>query len=341
MVISDQPRGDVVKAVGLVSGGLDSALAVKILTDIGVDVTVVTFVMPWGDREPLQVQALARQLGVPLKVFALGEDYLEMLQHPCYGYGAAFNPCMDCHLFMMKKAAQYMREVGAEFLFTGEVLGQRSMSQRRACLNVLEKAAGLEGRLLRPLSAGLLAPTIPEQDGRVDRGRLLGLSGKGRQAQFALAKQWGITAFSPPGGGCLLTEGPFGRKMKDFLRFGFRDYRETVLLRWGRYFRLSSDFVAVLGRDEHENEQLLTSGHPDDLMMTLSGDKPGPLLILKGASPPQVILSMAAGLVQHYSKYKGEAPQPVDYACLRRLSDRSSVMPTRLEEQQIWQWRVG
>jgi hypothetical protein len=323
------------------SGGLDSALAVKILMNIGVDVTGVTFVMPWGDREPRGVQALARQLGIPLKIFMLEEDYLAMLQHPCYGYGVAFNPCLDCHLFMMKKASQYMRDIGAEFLFTGEVLGQRPMSQRRKCLDILEKAAGLEGRLLRPLSARLLTPTIPEQEGRIDRGRLLGLSGRGRHDQFALAKQWGITSFSPPGGGCLLTEVPFGHKMKDFLQFGFRDYREAAILRWGRYFRLSPDFVAVLGRDEHENDQILKSGHPEDLMMILSGDRPGPLLVLKGTSPSPFILSLAAGLVQHYSKYKDEAPLSVDYACLSRQADTGSVISARLEEQQIRQWRIG
>jgi len=340
-VCPGQPRPGGVKAVGLMSGGLDSALAVKIMTDLGVDVIGVTFVLPWDDREPLQVSALARQLGIPLEVFALEADYIEMLKAPCYGYGVAFNPCMDCHLFMMKKAAQYMRDTGAELLFTGEVVGQRAMSQRRECLRVLEKAAGLEGRLLRPLSARLLAPTIPEEEGRIDRSRLLGLSGRGRREQFFLAKQWGITAFSPPGGGCLLTEVPFGRKMKDFLQFGFRDYRETAILRWGRYFRVSPDFVAVLGRDEHENDQLMKSAHPDDLMMTLSEDRPGPLLILKGVSPSPDILSLAAGLVQYYSKYKEAALQPVDYARLDRPADWSSVMPVRLEERQIRQWRMG
>ena len=338
---SEHPQPEAIKAVGLMSGGLDSALAVKVMTDIGVEVTGVTFMMPWADRGAQQVRTLARQLGIPLEIFALEEDYLDMLQHPRYGYGVAFNPCLDCHLFMMKKAAQYMRDMGAEFLFTGEVLGQRPMSQRRDCLKTLEQSAGLEGRLLRPLSARLLTPTIPEQEGRVDRSRLLGISGRSRKEQFDLAKEWGISAYSPPGGGCLLTEKPFGRKMKDFLQFGPRDYRETAVLRWGRYFRLSPDFVAVLGRDEHENTRLLNAGHPDDLVMTLSGDKPSPLLLLKGSSPSPAILSAAAGLVQRYSKDKNGAPQSVDYARVGRPEDKGSVISTRLDDRQIREWRIG
>ena len=337
----DQPKPRAVKAVGLMSGGLDSALAVKVLLNIGVAVTGVTFLMPWADREASQVSALAKELEIPLKIFALEDDYLAMLRQPRYGYGAAFNPCMDCHLFMMKKAAQYMRDTGAEFVFTGEVMGQRPMSQRRDCLQTLEKAAGLEGRLLRPLSARLLTPTVPEQEGRVDRSRLLNISGRSRTEQFALAKQWGLTAFSPPGGGCLLTEGPFGNKMKDFLQFGFQDYRDTAILRWGRYFRLSPGFVAVLGRDESENARILKAGQPDDLAMTLSGDKPGPLLILKGEEPSCGVLSAAAGLVQRYSKYKNDAPQWVDYARVGRPDDKHTVLSARLEEQKIREWRIG
>ena len=177
----------VVKAVGLLSGGLDSALACKVIQNQGVEVHAVYIEMPWGCGKLSRVRAICERLGVPLKIIPIGDDYLSILRHPKFGFGSAFNPCVDCHIYMVKRAAAFMQEIGAAFVFTGEVLGQRPMSQRRQCLDWVAKEAGIEGRLLRPLSAALLAPTIPEQEGVVDRAKFPVIRGRSRKPQMELA----------------------------------------------------------------------------------------------------------------------------------------------------------
>jgi len=301
-----------IQAVGLFSGGLDSVLASQLLQRQGIVVHAVYFRQPWTEKDPGQVRQIAESLSLPFHVIDLGRDYLEMLLSPRYGYGKAFNPCTDCHHFMVRKAAALMRRIGGKFVFTGEVLGQRPMSQRRQCLELVERDSGLEGYLLRPLSAHLLEETIPERQGWVNRAALLGLSGRSRSPQLALARQWGIDGFFPTGGGCLITEIPFGARLKDFLSWPYRDPKETAVLKWGRYFRLCPEAFVMIGRDQRENDLLESQACGGDWIIRLSGERPGPLALLKSAvRPDEDLLRLAGGLVQRFSKFR-EVPCEVE-----------------------------
>jgi tRNA U34 2-thiouridine synthase MnmA/TrmU len=301
------PPTEKVKAVGLISGGLDSALAVRIIKDLGVDVYGLYFSMPWGCCDKDKACQIAEQLKIKFMTMQLDESYLEIVKKPQYGYGTALNPCVDCRVHMFSRARQYMASIHAHFVFTGEVIGQRPMSQMRRSMEIIEKESGLEGRLLRPLCAHLLEPTIPERNGIINRESLLAISGRSRKEQMALAEHYDIRDYLPAAGGCLLTDKNFARRMQDTFTYGYRSFRETISLKWGRHFRISKDFKAIVGRDEEENESLKHCAHTDDLIFEFE-DRQGPTLILKGESPPQEILEIAGGLVQRFSK-KNVLPQ--------------------------------
>lgn len=299
-----------VKAVGLLSGGLDSTVAAAVVRDLGIEVYGVYFAMPWGCCDKGRAQEAADRLGIRFLTLQLDERYLEMVRKPRYGYGSGINPCVDCRIHMFTRARRYMESIGADFVFTGEVLGQRPMSQMRHSMRCIEKGAGLEGRLLRPLCARLLDPTLPEQDGRVDRGRLLELSGRSRKEQMRMAAAKGISDYPNPGSGCLLTDRHFARRMKDTLAYGYRSFRETVALKWGRHVRFDPHFKAIVGRDEDENAGLIHYAHPDDRIFQFE-DNRGPTVILKGVNPPDDILARSAWLVQRFSRYKEAPPMEV------------------------------
>ncbi|MEI8012166.1 MAG: hypothetical protein WCI27_06770, partial [Candidatus Omnitrophota bacterium] len=233
-----------------------------------------------------------------------------ILQQPKYGFGSAHNPCIDCHIYMVKKAAAYMKEIGADFVFTGEVLGQRPMSQRRQCLEWVELDGAVEGRLLRPLCAKLLPPTIPEQEGLVDRGKLMGISGRSRKPQYRLVKELGLEGFSAPGGGCLLTEKVFGARLKDILGHGCPDIASTAVLVLGRYLRLDAQTFVLVGRDAHENEELIRRAMPSDMILR-SFVFPGPAALVRGKNVSEEQLALAAGLVQFHSKSRGQGALPL------------------------------
>jgi tRNA U34 2-thiouridine synthase MnmA/TrmU len=246
------------KAVGLISGGLDSTVATQLMRDQGIEIQGLFFSMPWGCCDKEEAFRVARHFDIPMMVIKLNEDYLErVVKDPQYGYGTAMNPCVDCRIYMFRIAKQYMEQVGASFVYTGEVLGQRPMSQVKPRLQIIAEESGLVGRLLRPLSAKLLEPTLPEQEGVVDRGRLLDLCGRSRQAQMALADQYGITDYPQPAGGCLLTDQEFAKRVQDLLAHTEHPtLTDMELLRIGRQFRLSPATKLIVGRNEQENEWL-------------------------------------------------------------------------------------
>lgn len=315
------PNAQPVKAVGLLSGGLDSTLAAKIIRDLGIEVHGVYFAMPWGCCSKADAIRSAESLGINCIVLQLDERYLEIVRKPKYGYGTALNPCVDCRIHMFRRAAQYMRHIGADFVFTGEVLGQRPMSQLRHSMKWIEEGSGLEGRLLRPLCAQALEPTLPEKEGIVDRKKLLQITGRSRKEQLQLAKDNNITDFSPPTGGCLLTNHHFARRMKDTFEYGYRNFRETISLKWGRHFRLNKDFKAILGRDQEENAALRHYAHQEDTILQLADDL-GPTCILKGANPSDEILGIAAGLIQLFSKRSDGPNAQIKYW---KNSDKNNV----------------
>ena len=246
-----------IRAVGLLSGGLDSALAARLLLDQGIEVLGVHLESPTACRS--QVREVAGQLGIRLEVRPKGEEYLRLLRSPRYGYGKNMNPCIDCRIFMFQLGRPYMEEFGAQFVFTGEVLGQRPMSQTRGAIALIDRKSGLEGYVLRPLSAHHLAETEPEKRGWVDRARLLGIKGRGRTEQMALADGYGLEHYQAPGGGCLLTDPKFSDRLRDL--FDHTPESETTmedveLLRIGRHVRGAGGVKIVLGRDAAENRRL-------------------------------------------------------------------------------------
>ena len=208
------------RAVALLSGGLDSLLAIKVMLEQGVEVEALNFVSVFCTCTPKSsscsaARSAVRQLGVPLKALNTSKQFLEVVKSPKHGYGRNLNPCLDCRILMFRQARTYLRKTGASFVITGEVLGERPMSQRREAMKLIEAEAGLEGLVVRPLSAALLEPTIPEQKGWIDRSRLLKIRGRSRKPQIELARTYGLTDYPCPAGGCLLTDAGFAGRMMD------------------------------------------------------------------------------------------------------------------------------
>ena len=297
-----------IKAVGLFSGGLDSLLAVKIIQDMNIAIYALNVRTVFAGREWeesfSQAERLAKTLGVPLNVMTVSDEFIEIVKRPRYGHGKNMNPCIDCHIFMLEKAKEYVDEIGAQFVFTGEVVGQRPMSQHKPQLRQIEKVSGLEGLLLRPLSARLLPPTIPENNGWVNRDRLLGLSGRSRKAQIELAAKYGITDYPTPAGGCLLTDAVFSARLRDLFDHGVDDINSCLLLKVGRHFRISDTAKCVIGRNEKENIRIAHLVQDGDYLFDTEGVG-SPLGLLLGAVSKRNIEETAA-LCKFYSDGKSD-----------------------------------
>jgi tRNA U34 2-thiouridine synthase MnmA/TrmU len=294
-----------VKALGLLSGGLDSVLASQIVMQQEINVTGITFILPWKCHAKPAAVINARSLDIPVITHQLKNGFLDMIEHPQHGYGTAMNPCIDCKIFMLRKAEEYRKKIKAHFLFTGEVLGQRPMSQTAPNLRLIERRTGLAGKIVRPLSARLLPPTEAEHKGWINREALLAISGRSRKLQEELADRYHIHEYSQPAGGCHLTEASFASRLRDFYRHAHTDYTETESLMYGRHYRINNHFKAVLGRDEGENTRLEQFAKArDHLFVVADKDKVGPLCRLQGPAPNQNILTICGGLIKRYSKYK-------------------------------------
>ena len=267
------------------SGGLDSQLAIRVLERAGAYVEAVAFATPFFDNS--KARTAAEALGVKLHVIDFLDDEISLIENPPHGFGGAMNPCIDCHALMIRRAGELMEKLGFDFVATGEVRGQRPMSQNAQSLLTVEKASGLRGRLVRPLSAKLLEPTIPELEGKLDREKLLDISGRSRDRQIALAAELGIVDYPSPAGGCKLTEDAFGRKLRDLMEHeGLRDRTLIELLLVGRRFRLPDGSGVILGRDGKENAKLkeiaasLTTGTSRFLLLTPPQGLVGPTALL-------------------------------------------------------------
>ena len=290
-----------IRALGLISGGLDSALAARMLLDQGLDVIGLHLEAPTACRS--EVHAVARDLGIPLIVRAKGQPYLELLRAPRFGYGRNMNPCVDCRVFMFRAALPIMEETGAKFLFTGEVMGQRPMSQTRDRFALIDREADLAGRILRPLSARALDETEPERRGWVDRTKLLGINGRHRQVQLELAAKFGLKHYTSPGGGCLLTDAIYSSKLRDlFAHLPAEDTHpdDVALLRIGRHFRFSDATKLVLGRDAAENAALRGLESAARHLVEPDGFG-GPTALICGAFE-RASLAEAARLISCYSR---------------------------------------
>ena len=293
------------KAVALISGGLDSILAAKLVMDQGYEVTGLYFTSAfsksYGQERNTPAAAVSRAVGIDLRVMDLGMPYIDLIRSPRHGYGKNSNPCIDCKIFMLNQAKAVMQEQGAPFVVTGEVLGQRPMSQRRDSLHAIERDSGLRGLILRPLSAALLPPTRAEMEGLIDRSGLLGISGRSRKVQFSLAERYGIQGFSTPAGGCLLTDKNFSEKLRDLFQTKEQVSGEDIrLLTVGRHFKLESGHRIVLGRDERENNVMADiASHGYHLFVP--HEFLGPVALLSG-TPTAEIKQAVGRLIITYSK---------------------------------------
>ncbi|MDP1884514.1 MAG: hypothetical protein Q8L10_04040 [Candidatus Moranbacteria bacterium] len=298
-----------VRALALFSGGLDSVLAVKILEKQNIEVTALSFVSYFFDDSKAKVSAEKNR--IKMRSVDFSDLHCEVVKNPKRGYGSAMNPCIDCHLLMIREAGRMMREEGFDFVATGEILGQRPMSQNLAALKLIEKEADLAGRLLRPLSAKLLEETAVEKAGLVDREGLADISGRSRKRQFELAKEWGIEQYPSPGGGCVLTEVEFGKKLKKLLdEIENPTASDYALLKTGRIFWKDGTRI-IVGRDSEDNAKLKVMQEKGDILVEL-GDFMGPLALVRGKITEE-ILEEAKKIIAGYSRHtKG-----VDYKNLK------------------------
>lgn len=300
-----------IRALCLLSGGLDSLLAICVLKQQGISVTGLTFTSPFFGSKNAEIGA--QQVDVPLTIVDITEEHLPLVKHPPHGYGKQMNPCIDCHALMVRRAGDIMRREHFDFIATGEVLGERPMSQNRQSLDIVAKASGCADDLLRPLSAQLLPPTRPEREGLVDRDRLYAIEGRSRKPQMALAQQCGITSYVQPAGGCLLTDPAYAARLRELLEHDpDAEADDMRLLRMGRHFRLPSGAKAIVGRDEKDNGMIEAVVQPGDVLF-VTDPLPGPVVLLRRSMGPDDI-ELSARLCASYADHDGA---DVDIECIR------------------------
>lgn len=289
------------KALAVFSGGLDSLLAAELIRKQGIDVLALFFETPFF--RPQKARQYAAAVRLPLRVVDITGPHLAMVMNPKHGYGENMNPCIDCHSLMIRTAGDLLEQEEASFIVTGEVLGQRPMSQNRKALAVVESESGYGGRVLRPLCAKRLPPTLPEQEGWVDREALKGFSGRSRKPQMALAEELDVRDYPSPAGGCLLTDQTFSSRLKDLLNAGTRPrVRDIEALKLGRHFRIGPSNKAIVGRNKRENQALSAMAETGDALIHPVG-VPGPTVLLPGGAG-RTEIETAAAITAAYSDVK-------------------------------------
>lgn len=320
------------------SGGLDSTLAAKIMLTQGIELVGLYLSAPWGCCDLSKASKAARALGIDLRVEKMTEEYITVIRNPKYGYGSSMNPCLDCRIYMFGKAKTLMESWGASFMVTGEVLGQRPMSQMAHALKTIERDAGLQRRVLRPLSAQVLPPTIPEEEGIVDRSKLYGITGRSRKPQMELARELGILEYPTPAGGCLLTDQEFGDRVRDLFehqeRIGLDDME---LLRLGRQFRLSPSTKIVIGRNEGENRTLEQYADATNALLVPEGF-PGPSALIVGTVTEEA-KRQAVAMIAHYTKPEKLTPEAA-ISCRQGAATETLALAPAMDEQMLEPMRV-
>lgn len=335
-----------IKALGLLSGGLDSTIAVKLMVNLGYDVTALNFMSPFcnctkkkADSCKSAAHKVATEMNIPLKTLFMGEEYIAMLRAPRHGYGKGMNPCVDCRVMMFRQTKALMEEMGARFIFTGEVLSQRPMSQMKNKLDVIENESGLKGLIVRPLSAALLEPTIPERMGWINRDEMLSISGRSRKTQMELGRGMGMGESDfCSSGGCMLTDQHFAVRMKDLLGHTENTtVRETRLLRVGRHFRVSEDCKVIVGRNEGENEKLLGMAQEADAVVWVKDHK-GPCVLVHGKYENGAAM-LAAGIAVRYSDAPRDGEVEVEIGP-HGADARTSVMARAISDAALDELRL-
>ncbi len=333
-----------IKAVALLSGGLDSNLAVRMIKEQGIDVEAVAIKTPFCDFDcgkgcGHKVMEVSSELGIELKTVYLGKEYLTMLKNPKHGYGSNMNPCIDCRMMMYDEAKKHMKKIGADFLITGEVLHQRPMSQNSNALSIIEKETELEGKVLRPLSAQLLPETEPENKGQVKRSMLGSIQGRSRKDQLQLANKFGIADPPNSAGGCLLTDPQFANRIRDLMKYSISEptINDVELLKLGRHFRFNKYSKLIVGRNHAENESLLTLVINNDYLIK-TVDIPGPISILRINDKPDLrkhkkLLLSSIGITLRYSDILPEKNCKVEVTNkLNRTKIIVSSLPYKITE---------
>ncbi len=323
-----------IKALGLFSGGLDSQLAACVLRNQGVGVELVVFDSPFYD--PSSAIKATESLGFPLHIVDFTDSIVGLVNHPPHGFGSHMNPCIDCHALMFRTAGQMMTKMGFDFIFTGEVLNQRPMSQNRSSLALVAKDSTFADLVLRPLCAKLLEPTKPEREGWVDREQLLGLSGRGRKPQFALAKQFGIKEYPSPAGGCRLTEPGYSLRLADLKKHeGLSDKRALTLLRFGRHFRFASGTKYILGRHAQDNAEIENLADASDKIL-VPVNIPGP----SGLLPPSASETDEETAARILARYTHMPPDQEVIVKIRSLNQSHEISVRAMPEDAVTQMLI-
>lgn len=340
------------KAIVLISGGLDSILAIKLVQNLGIELVCLNIESPFYhcnhrvSSGSLYGPALvARNFGLRLISINASEEFLEIVNNPKHGYGSNMNPCIDCRILLFKKAKDAMQKEGASFIVTGEVLDQRPMSQKLNTMKLIDREAGLEGLVLRPLSAKLLEPTIPEEKSWVARDKLFAISGRGRREQIFLAKELGIDNYPWPGGGCLLTDPEFSRRLKDLMKYRLFNTEEIQLLKLGRHFRLSETAKLVVGRNEKENGCLFNLAKEGNYLFSPGSGLRGPVALGRGIFNTDLI-KISSSIICRYCDLNGRTE--ADMTCAKVIKKETAsfaydplTLKTRpLEETKLVSLRI-
>ncbi len=301
------------RALALISGGLDSALAAKLIQNQGIEVVGLYFQIPFSNckREALSY------LEMEIRNIDIKEEFLELLGNPRYGFGSNMNPCIDCKILMFREAKELMEELGVDFIISGEVLGQRPMSQNRQTLELIAKRSGLGGLLLRPLSAALLPETLPEKQGWVERQKLLNFSGRSRRPQMELAKKLNIKDYPNPAGGCLLTDPGFAKRLKELIAHQELNMDNIELLKIGRHFRLAPHTKLVVGRNEKENEKLVSLTKENDYLFFPNEELAGPTSLGRGVFD-EALLKVSCQITCRYCDPNGSGGADILYKKIPR-----------------------
>lgn len=316
-------------AIALFSGGLDSAIAILLMRRQNIKVTALTFMTHFGcdisDRSSCggNPYPVSEKFGFDVKLMHLGEKFVEIVKHPKYGYGKNMNPCIDCRILMLREAKVFMDLVGADFIITGEVVGQRPKSQMKNSMNTVLRDSELKGRLVRPLSAKILEETIPEKEGLLDRDMMEGISGRSRKRQMELAEEFGLEDYPSPAAGCLLTDPSYSRRLKDLIEHSPTiDFNDLNLLRVGRHFRINDHAKVIVGRDEVDNEKIRQYAKKEHFMLEALGTG-SPITLLITSNGEQSI-NDAAALT---ARYCGKRKEPeVEVTCINEGDGRKFII---------------